>query len=962
MTPERWQKIDELFQVVVELDPIEREPFLDSSCAGDEELRREVKSLLDSDEYGASFIDAPAFGAAATLLTDIQPALCDGQQFGQYQIISLVGRGGMGEVYLALDEKLKRNVALKLLPTDYTADKDRLRLFQQEAQAASALNHPNILTIHELGEVNGRQFIATEFVDGETLRERMKRAQVSLDAALDIAIQVTSALAAAHRAGIIHRDIKPENIMLRPDGYVKVVDFGLVKLTHREEQSSGARVADLSENSCGLVMGTVRYMSPEQAKGLSVDSRTDIFSLGVVLYEILSGQPAFKAESVKQLVHALQNDELRPLQEFVPTFPEELERMVSRAVAKSRTERYQSAEDLLFDLKVLRQRIKLIEAPELGIVDSARSVSTAEVALRTSSTAQYLASRVKQHKVASMLGLVTIAALIIGVPYPLLRYFKRSSHQLSLIRLPTIGKGISSGRFSSPVAISPDGNSIVYAAESAGSPSLVIRQISAPTGRDLVTPKVAGTFVAASFSPKGNEIFYVWSETSSWHGDLYKVPVAGGPPVKVSEDIILSFALSPDAKKLAYWRQVPSTENALFTANIDGSDERKISSWDVAVSYGYLAWSPDGKMIACHSVSANTGGHTSLVAIQVEDGKEKNLASKTWENNTGPIAWLSDGSGLLVVGKDEFSGSSQIWQVDYPSGEVRRITNDSNEYRYLSLTRDSHTLVTVQSEVVSRIWVAKNGDTSGARQITFTESGATGFTWTAEGRIVFVSGVSGNQDIWIMNEDGSHQTQLTIDPHNDFYPSVSPDNRYVVFTSSRTGRFNIWRMDLDGRNPTQLTNGTTELFPSVTPDGQWVVYSSFNGKRMALWKVSINGGGPIQLTDGANAPAVSPDGRLIACLVGPKIALIPLEGGQPLKTLERRSTQFRWTPDGRALTFLVTEKGVSNLVNQSLISEEANPVTGFNSDRIFDFAWSRDGRLVYSRGVQTSDIVLMKNF
>jgi len=305
---ERYRRIDEIFQAALELDFHERPPYVSQACSGDESLLKEVEYLLASDEQPWELLGTPAFEMVAPLLARDQPELDPGDSVGHYSVVSLLGVGGMGHVYLAEDRSLGRKVALKLLPKSYTRDGSRLRRFQQEARAASALNHPNILTIHELGEVDGWQFIATEFVEGETLRERLKSGSLNLPETLDIAIQIAGALAAAHKAGIVHRDIKPENIMLRRDGYVKVLDFGLATLTEQHEPTTQAQVAENVNVSSGLVLGTETYMSPEQARGPQVDARSDIFSLGVVIYDMLAARAPFEGKP-NRLIYAILNTE-----------------------------------------------------------------------------------------------------------------------------------------------------------------------------------------------------------------------------------------------------------------------------------------------------------------------------------------------------------------------------------------------------------------------------------------------------------------------------------------------------------------------------------------------------------------------------------------------------------------------------------------------------------------------------
>jgi serine/threonine protein kinase len=359
MDPERWQQIDQLFQGSLDLEPERRSAFLDEACRGDQELRDKVELLLASDAAEWKFVNQPALELAATLLVDDRPQLQPGQKVAHYEIISLIGTGGMGEVYLAYDEILKRKVALKLLLIDYSEEKDRMARFQREALAASGLNHPNILTIYEQGTADGQLFIATEFVDGETLRQRMKRGRLRLTELLDIAVQTAGALAAAHQAGIVHRDVKPENIMLRPDGYVKVLDFGLAKLTEGLEATALSAPDHSLDISSGLLMGTAKYMSPEQARGLRVDQRSDIFSFGVVHYEIITGNPPFQGETASQVIESILEDDPPALTGSRPDLPLKLIEIVERTLQKSRKSRYQTAAELYADLKAVKEEWEL---------------------------------------------------------------------------------------------------------------------------------------------------------------------------------------------------------------------------------------------------------------------------------------------------------------------------------------------------------------------------------------------------------------------------------------------------------------------------------------------------------------------------------------------------------------------------------------------------------------------------
>jgi class 3 adenylate cyclase/tetratricopeptide (TPR) repeat protein len=369
MNPERWRRIKELFHAALELAPAERAHLLDAECADDAALRREVEALLDADSEGEDFMLTPAVELAARMSASERGSLEEGARIGAYVVARTLGEGGMGKVYLAEDTRLGRKVALKFLPSSFTRDEERVRRFEQEARAASALNHPNILTIHEIGEEDGARFIATEYVEGETLRAYLKRRSPDLGEALDIAIQLAAALNAAHAARVVHRDVKPENVMVRPDGYVKVLDFGLAKPVVASHDSAEARDSDsfarlLVNTQPGVIMGTVAYMSPEQARGLEVDARTDIWSLGVVLYEMVAGRQPFTGPTGSDVMAAVLNREPMPLAQAAPDVPPELERIVTKALAKDREERYQSVKDLLIDLRRLKQRVEF-EA-ELG--------------------------------------------------------------------------------------------------------------------------------------------------------------------------------------------------------------------------------------------------------------------------------------------------------------------------------------------------------------------------------------------------------------------------------------------------------------------------------------------------------------------------------------------------------------------------------------------------------------------
>ena len=361
MNPDRWQSCTDIFNVAVEQTPDERAAFLERSCDGDEALRRKVELLLKYHDTSGDFIKSPAFEAAPELLAG-DPAGLIGQHLGCYRVNAVAGVGGMGVVYLAWDERLARKVALKLLPQSMVANEAELARLKREARTASALNHPNIVTIHDIGEVDSTYYVATEFIEGTTLRGRMTKGPIPPNEAVDIATQVASALCVAHRADIVHRDIKPENIMLRPDGYVKVLDFGIAKLTQQETLGMTTMLRAQLASRQSMVLGTTRYMSPEQAMGQQVDARSDLWSLGVVLYEMLAGHTAFGGETATDVITAILESDPQPLKHRAPGVPPALQSVVKRSLRKDPAERYQTAEEMLSELRAIKEKARRLAA------------------------------------------------------------------------------------------------------------------------------------------------------------------------------------------------------------------------------------------------------------------------------------------------------------------------------------------------------------------------------------------------------------------------------------------------------------------------------------------------------------------------------------------------------------------------------------------------------------------------
>ena len=939
-----------------------------------------------------------------------------GTKLGRYEIGSKLGEGGMGEVYLAQDTQLDRPVALKILSADIARDSQRLHRFLQEARAASKLKSANVAHIYEIGEAEGLRFIAMEYVEGEPLGEKLKGQQLPAAEITRIATQIARALEEAHSKGITHRDIKPQNIIVNPEGEVKVLDFGLAKLDTvpaATDERPDSELATRVKTSPGVVMGTVNYMSPEQAMGQEVDQRTDIFSLGVVLYEMTTGRLPFSGSSLTETIDRIVHTQPEAIARFNYEIPPELEVIIKKALRKNRDERYQTAKEILVDLRALQRELELASHFEHSVSpDSTTSLSTQAPAGRSAqsqtettvqpappltnvSSAEFVAGKIRNHKTAFLVALALsvagLAGLALGAYKLVISNRLQPSKAMKITRLTTGGR-IGSAPIGGCATISPDGKYVVFATKEAGQTIMWLRQVSS-TSLVQITQSATGQCNGTTFSPDGESVYYGFLEKKDTEGVLYQVPVLGGTPRKILTNIIGPPSFSQDGKRLAFQRDAPASgESSLIMANADGSNEQKIASLkspDFFTALG-ISWSPDGRLIAAGAASGTGDIGSTVMAFPVEGGPGKSLTAQKW-SRVLRVIWLNDGSGLVVAAA---TGGTQLWFVSYPGGDVRRITNDLNNYGGVSLglTMDDSTIVTVQINNSSQLFVtAPNEDSSRARQITYGgEDGLFGLAYAPDGRIMYVTPIGNNMDIFSVNPDGSGKKQLTNDPFQKHWPYATPDGRYILFISNRSGNWNVWRIDADGGNPKQLTEGAARDDSVVTsPDGRWVIFTSQRTGKRTIWKVSIDGGAPVQLSDRPSLPslAVSPDGKLIAYLYPdekesgrPGLALMPFDGGEPLKTFELaalgrqgnyplpnltfdRWTGICWTPDGRALSYVGNTNGVSNVWNQPIDGSPPIQVTNFKADSISTFFWSHDGKqLVITRGVTTTDIVLIKDF
>jgi serine/threonine protein kinase/Tol biopolymer transport system component len=621
--------------------------------------------------------------------------------------------------------------------------------------------------------------------------------------------------------------------------------------------------------------------------------------------------------------------------------------------------------------KLLARQAAVVTAAEAAAV-------TGGAAARPTSSAEYLVSGIGRHKRGLIFaaGTFAIAALVAAAfvtrkltwpgtpPTP--------SRAMKIVKVTSTGKA-------DQAAISPDGKYVVHVTSEDGRQSLRMRQVNIASGEQEIVPPAEVGYKGLTFSPDGEFINYVAAEKNVPPAALFRAPILGGPSRRIITNAAGAVTFSPDGKHLAFIRDlVEQGTQVLVTADADGGGERIVALRKFPNFFKSVSWSPDGKTFACGVGSYVPTYASYVVTIPVEGGAETRVAAQAWFS-IGQVAWMPDGAGLIVNASEPNSASpdsSQLWYVSYPGGAVRRITFDLNNYSGVSLTADAGRLVTVQSATVSSLWLMPRGDAARATQITSGISqgdGKEGFAWLLGGKIVFSSKEGGGEDIWVMNADGTGKRQLTSGSGINTNPAASPDGRFVVFTSTRGGAAHIWRMDVDGSNLKQLTSGSGENYADVAPDGSWIAYTLFAGKP-TLWRVSIDGGTPSPLTDRqASSPAISPDGKTVASLYWEatpnspaRIALLPSDGGEPLKTFDVPQANWgdvRWSPNGHALAYAVTTGGVSNLWSQPVAGGDPKPLTDFKAFQIFRFGWSRDGeQLICARGIESNDVVLISGF
>jgi eukaryotic-like serine/threonine-protein kinase len=903
-----------------------------------------------------------------------------GKSILHYKIARKLGAGGMGVVYEAEDTRLARQVALKFLSRDIEKDTYALERFQQEARAASALNHPNICTIYAIEECDGQHFIAMELLEGQSLNEKINGHPLAVDKIIDIGIQITDALDVAHNKGIVHRDLKAANIFITTRGQAKILDFGLAKLTYDRRTvvetvaGEAATITPAHLTQPGTAVGTIAYMSPEQARGEELDGRSDLFSLGAIFYEMATGRIPFEGNTSAVVFQGILDRNPRPPMELNPAVPLKLEEIISKALEKDVELRYQSAAEIRSDLRRLKRDGPARSSAGVATAPATYPAASGSNPAMQSSSSAVILDAARRHKSGTSLVLVLSLAMIAAGLYGTYTWISRwlgdsgpvPFQNMNMEKITNSGKAMLA-------TISPDGKYVVNVTdEEHGQQSLWMRHIATGSNTQIMPPTEV-RYIGLTFTPNGDFLYFVRVEPDKpGVGFLYQIPVLGGTPRKLVEDVDSAVSFSPDGQQMVFLRKSSSEANSkLIIAHADGSGERVLAALPLP-GYSDPAWSVDGKSIAAAVLEPGSKNLGRIVVLNPANGKEKTVyaGSALLQKPT----WMPDGRHLVLIFHDISSDwNGQIGAISLTGQNIHRITNDLNVYSNLTLgvTRDGAQLVAIQVTPLAGVYTLSSEANSspGANQVD--NHGDISVAWLPDGRLL---AMDYDSHIAVMNADGSNRNVIYKERLPMGGLSVCSDGAHALFfmANKQTKAINIWRLDVQNGSATVLTNGTVDQNPVCSPDSKYFLYTSLQKGKQLLMKMPLSGGEGQRLSEKfVSFAAISPDGKQIAALTafgtGVKykamVEIIPSEGGLPVKSFAPSpfiSTSFRYSADGQSLYYGVNSKGVSNLVVQPIGVESVSLVTNFDDLLIygFDYDW-KNKKLAVARGRSNDDVVLL---